>query len=123
MRSDSTAKPAGKDALAATVQTDTELPAELQWRLQERVKELNLLHVATRLLQGNRLSLQATLTEVAALLPPAWQYPELCQARIRYGRTQATTPFWGESPWKLSTSFTTGDGREGFVEVIYLEQM
>lgn len=98
-------------------------PDALQWRLHEREKELSLLHTATRLLQGSRLSLQATLTEVAALLPPAWQYPELCQARIRYGRTQATTPFWGESPWKLSTRFTTSDGREGVVEVIYLEQM
>lgn len=123
MHSDSIDKHSGKDAPTANSHTDpAEPPAELQWRLQERVKELNLLHVATRLLQGSRLSLQATLTEVAALLPPAWQYPDLCQARIRYGRTQATTPFWGESPWKLSTSFTTSDGREGVVEVIYLEQ-
>lgn len=122
MRSDSSDKHPGKDVLAAAAHAETDLPAELQWRLQERVKELNLLHVATRLLQGSRLSLQATLTEVAALLPPAWQYPDLCQARIRCGRTQATTPFWGESPWKLSTSFTTNDGREGVVEVIYLEQ-
>jgi EAL domain-containing protein (putative c-di-GMP-specific phosphodiesterase class I) len=122
MRPDSSNKPSGKDAAPPALPTNTEPPAELQWRLQERVKELNLLHVATRLLQGNRMSLLATLTEIAALLPPAWQYPELCQARIRYGRTQATTPFWGESPWKLSTSFTTSDGREGVVEVIYLEQ-
>lgn len=122
MHSDSTDKNSGKDVLAANAHEGDEAPAELQWRLQERVKELNLLHVATRLLQGSRMSLLATLTEVAALLPPAWQYPELCQARIRYGRTQATTPFWGESPWKLATSFTTSDGREGVVEVIYLEQ-
>lgn len=97
-------------------------PDELEWRLQERVKELNLLHAATRLFQGSRLPLQVVLTELVMLLPPAWQYPDLCQARIRYGRTQATTPFWCESPWKLTTSFTTGDGRDGVVEVVYLQQ-
>jgi EAL domain-containing protein (putative c-di-GMP-specific phosphodiesterase class I) len=101
---------------------DIAAPDELGWRLQERVKELNLLHVTTRLLQSKRPPLQVVLTELVALLPPAWQYPDVCQARIRYGRTEASTPFWCDSPWKLSTRFTTSDGRDGVIEVVYLQQ-
>ena len=98
-------------------------PDELEWRLQERVKELNLLHATTRLLQSNRAPLQVVLTELAALLPPAWQHPDVCQARIRYGTTEASTPFWFDSPWKMTTAFSTSDGDDGVVEVAYLQQM
>ncbi|MEY4640203.1 MAG: hypothetical protein RLZZ227_197 [Pseudomonadota bacterium] len=97
-------------------------PREIERQLQERVKELALLHVATRVLQSKRLPLQVVLTELAAQLPSAWQYPDICQARISYGDIEACTPFWCDMPWKMSTGFTTGDGRSGLIEVVYLQQ-
>jgi EAL domain-containing protein (putative c-di-GMP-specific phosphodiesterase class I) len=122
MRSDSTKNLPHSDAARMLVSAAVPTPAELERKLQERIKELNLLHASTRLLQGKRLTLQVVLTELAALLPPAWQYPDVCQARISYGGTTACTPFWCDSPWKMSTAFTTRDGRSGVIEVVYLQQ-
>lgn len=91
-------------------------------RLRERVKELTLLHAAARLLQGNRRSDQTTLNELAALLPPAWQHATICHARIRYGTLEARTSGWRDSAWKISRTFVTQDGRDGTVEVVYLQE-
>ena len=87
--------------------------------LGERVKELRLLHAVARLLQSERPFNLDLLTELVALMPPAWQYPECCAARIAYGGIEATTPGWQESPWKQSASFATASG-DGIIEVVYL---
>ena len=87
--------------------------------LGERVKELRLVHAVARLLQSDRPFNLDLLTELVALLPPAWQYPECCEARIAYGGIEATTRGWRESAWKQSASFATASG-DGIIEVVYL---
>ena len=89
--------------------------------LGKRVKELQLLHATARLLQSDRPLDRALLEELVVLMPPAWQYPECCEAHIIYGDLQVSTPRWRHSAWKQSTSFATGEGR-GLVEVVYLEE-
>ena len=89
--------------------------------LGERVKELQLLHATARLLQTDRPLDRALLEELVVLLPPAWQYPECCEARITYGDLEVSTPGWRHSAWKQSTSFAISEGR-GLVEVVYLEE-
>ena len=90
--------------------------------LRERVKELTALHETARLLQQERPVDQDFLAEWVALLPPAWQYPEICEARVAYNGLTAATPGWRETPWKQSVSFTTGDGQSGVIEVVYLDE-
>jgi len=87
--------------------------------LGERVKELRLVHAVARLLQSDRPFNLDLLTELVALMPPAWQYPECCEARIAYGGIDATTSGWRESAWKQSASFATASG-DGIIEVVYL---
>lgn len=89
--------------------------------LGERVKELQLLHATARLLQSDRPVDRTLLEELVVLLPPAWQYPECCEARITYGDLEVSTPQWRHSAWKQSSSFATSEGR-GLVEVAYLEE-
>lgn len=88
--------------------------------LQERVKELRLLHDAARLLQQNRTSALELLQRLVGMFPEAWQYSECCEARIAYRDTEAATAGWRDSPWKQSVEFTTSHGK-GSVEVIYTE--
>jgi PAS domain S-box-containing protein len=88
--------------------------------LGERVKELHLLHATARLLQPERPFDRALLQELVMLLPPAWQYPACCEARIRCGDTEVTTPGWRASPWRQAVSFMTSRGPGG-IEVVYLE--
>ncbi len=90
--------------------------------LEERVKELRLLHEAARLLQADRASDDELLfQELVERIPQAWQYPAICKARITYGDAVVSSPGWSESPWRQSTTFTTSEG-VGVIEVAYLEE-
>jgi hypothetical protein len=48
---------------------------------KERLKELTCINETTQILKENR-SVGETLTQVAQILPRAWQYPEMTVARI-----------------------------------------
>ncbi len=89
--------------------------------LTERVKELTALHGAARILQDDRRPVTELLEEMIALVPPAWQYPEITCARITFGRDEVRTPGFVESPWRQQAAFTTGDGRSGRIDVFYSE--
>jgi PAS domain S-box-containing protein len=87
--------------------------------LGERVKELTVLHGAARLLEGDRPLGEALLAELVSLLPPGWQYPEICAARIEWGGMAAETPGWRDTPWTQSATFE-GGGQRGRIAVGYL---
>jgi Signal transduction histidine kinase len=87
----------------------------------ERVKELTALHRTVRLLHDSPKPIEEVLTQMVALLPPAWQYPEITLARITFDNMVFTTPTFVESPWKQTASWVTQDGANGMIEVIYRE--
>jgi signal transduction histidine kinase len=89
--------------------------------LGERVKELTALHATSRLLQQDRPVDTGLLAELVALLPPAWQYPEICEAHIIVGDLEAATPRWRTTPWMQSAGVAIGSGSAGRIEVAYLE--
>jgi two-component system sensor histidine kinase/response regulator len=90
--------------------------------LNERVKELTALHRAARLLQTDHPIDQPLLDQFVMLLPSAWQYPDICEAQIRYGALAARTPRWRDTPWRLTAHFATSDGVSGVLEVAYLQE-
>ena len=89
--------------------------------LGERVKELRLLHAAARLLQRDRPYTPEVLAELVVMVPAAWQHPEICAARIRYGSAEAVSPGWCETPWRQAAAFATREA-EGVVEVVYVRE-
>jgi len=94
----------------------------LVWALGERVKELTALHGAARILQDHQKSPALILQEIVALLPPAWQYPEITCARIAFRDIEAATPAFVRTRWLQSAAFTTREGVGGLIEVIYREE-
>jgi len=90
--------------------------------LSERVKELTALHGVVRLLQDSRVPLDEALQQVVLLLPPAWQYPDIAVARIQIMGVVAITPRFRETPWMQCASLATSAGRQGSLEVGYLEE-
>ena len=52
------------------------------WALHERVKELTCLFEIARIMGEPDLALPVMLQRIVHVLPPAWQYPERCIARI-----------------------------------------
>jgi signal transduction histidine kinase len=92
----------------------------VQHSLQERVKELTALHRTARLLQDSSRPLDEVMPAVAALLPPAWQFPDLAAGRISCRSQAWATPGFRETPWRQAETFALRNGEPGTVEVCYL---
>lgn len=108
--------------LFQAVQQEVAERARALHALGERVKELTALHAIARLLQDLSTPLPHVLQAIAGLLPPAWQYPEVTEARLAFEQLVATTPGYAASPWVQRADFSTSDGRRGSVEVVYLAE-
>jgi signal transduction histidine kinase len=89
--------------------------------LGERVKELRLLHRAADLLQPEEPFNRELLDSLVREIPTAWMYPECCVARITYGRSEAMTDGWRETPWMQKATFRAA-GLDGTIEVAYTEE-
>jgi len=94
----------------------------IQHLLGERVKELTALHRTARILQQHGRPDEALMGEIAALLPEAWQYPEVAAARIRFRGRDYVTPGFAESPWLQRAAFGDGTGAAGEVALAYLAE-
>ena len=107
---------------AALTLAQRELEARLRavHDLGERVKELRLLHHAARLLQHDRPSDRALFQQLVDHIPAAWQYPECCAARIRFGELEVSTSRFQMTEWSQSVAFETTAG-VGAIDVVYLE--
>jgi two-component system, NarL family, sensor histidine kinase UhpB len=94
---------------------------QLIHQLGERVKELTAIHHAARILQDETKSESELLREIVALLPPAWQYPEITVGRIVFGGMEFKTADFTPTRWSQAAEFTAG-GSQGVIEVYYLEE-
>jgi signal transduction histidine kinase len=99
---------------------DTQEKENLVWALGERVKELTALHGVARLLQDGNKAPASILAETCALLPSAWQYPEITAARISIGDIEVATPHFRLTNWRQSASFAAGGAAQGQIDVVYL---
>lgn len=88
----------------------------------ERIKELTALHSTALLFQDETITLPELLQKIVALLPPAWQYPEITEARILYGDIEFTTLDFHQTVWTQKTEFITSYGKNGCIEVVYTEE-
>ncbi len=87
--------------------------------LVERVKELTCLHGIARATGQRGIPLAPILEGIAALLPPAWQYPEAARARITLdGQAYGTAHFAEGWPRQAAPLIVRGQTR-GAVEVAY----
>jgi pyruvate,water dikinase len=92
--------------------------------LQERAKELNCLYQVQELLNNPQLSLDQVCQGITEAIPPGWQYPELCCARITINKhlLHQTNNFL-ETPWKQSAEIVVSGERIGEIEVFYSADM
>src|SRR3954471_7193450 len=74
--------------------------------LGERVKELTALHATGRVLNESHDPGRA-LGQVVALLPGAWQYPEIATAHIAVGDIDVRTEGFEPTPWLQRAEFST----------------
>ena len=90
--------------------------------LGERAKELNCLYEVQELLGTPEITIDKLCQGIVNILPPGWQYPDVCQAEITYdGKTFHTRGF-KESPWVQSAKIIVQDEVIGQIGVYYLEE-
>ncbi len=95
---------------------------QAQAALRERVKELTGLYNLAQLSERPEISLEELLQGIAALLPPAWQYPEIAIGRIVLdGHSYSSAPDSG-GKLRQRTQIVVGGLERGMVEVIYREE-
>jgi len=88
---------------------------------KERLKELTCINETTQIIKENR-SIAETLTQIAKILPRAWQYPEMTVARIWFEGKEYTSQGFREGDWKQAQKFETIGMRKGEIEVFYLKK-
>jgi predicted nucleotidyltransferase len=90
--------------------------------LQEREKELNCLYEVEETMSEASLPLEEALRKIVAKLPAGWQYPDACQAKIRYGDFEVQTKGFRNSPWVQNADILVQEEIVGRVTVCYTEE-
>jgi signal transduction histidine kinase len=101
------------------VLTVTLLNQRARAALRERVKEMTCLYRIAKADEQPNTTMGQLLLNIAELLPPAWQYPELTSARIVIdGKSYETNGFW-DGQYKQSAKIVIDEKERGVVEVVY----
>jgi signal transduction histidine kinase len=95
--------------------------ARIEWALHERVKELTCLYGIAQVVERAGGDPEQALEEIVALLPPAWQYPEITAARIRIDERTWQTPGAGPAADTQAADVHVHGAMRGRVEVAYRE--
>lgn len=91
--------------------------------LQERAKELNCLYRVDEILARADPPTDEVLQSVVAAIPPGWQYPGLCGARLVVEGRTFQTPGFEPTPWMQSSPVVVQGEEAGRLEVAYREAM
>ena len=91
--------------------------------LQERAKELNCLYRVGELLSQMDRPLEEIFGGIVEVLPPGWQYPNDCQARITFEQKVVQIPDYVVSPWVQEANIVVQGEVLGSVEVSYKSEM
>lgn len=90
-----------------------------QWRLRERVKELDCLYRVLELTLSSAHSVPDACTEIAGMLPQSLLHEAIASARIRVHGEEYRSPDWQPPARFLRADIYTGTNLSGFVEVSY----
>ncbi|RZN44751.1 PAS domain S-box protein [archaeon] len=89
-------------------------------KLRERVKELNTLYKISKVMTKKNIPFEQQLSKIAEIIPPGWQYSEICCSRITIGPTSVTSPRFREGRWSQKEKIFYQGEPIGCVEVHYL---
>ncbi|MBU0753963.1 MAG: PEP/pyruvate-binding domain-containing protein, partial [Planctomycetes bacterium] len=90
--------------------------------LTERAKELTCLYAIEELLKKPDTDIAHVCSGIIESIPPGWQYPEICQARIVLHEKVFQSLRFEESPWMLSADVVMQDETVGNVSVYYTRE-
>jgi pyruvate, water dikinase len=95
----------------------------LVWFLSERAKELSCLYKIEGLLNKPDANLAEICQGVIEAIPPGWQYPDICVAKITIEGFSSQSPNFKETPWVQIAEIRVQDKKVGRLSVYYLSEM
>lgn len=90
--------------------------------LNERIKELNCLYSLTNILKDKTISFEDSFQKIVEVIPLAWQYPEICCARITIKNKEYKTKNFQITKWCQVSNIILDNKKIGSLEVYYLEE-
>jgi len=90
--------------------------------LKERAKELNCLYEIQELLNNTSKNTNEILTGIVKAIPPGWQYPDICKAKLTYKNKTVKSENFKETNWVLYSDIKVQDETIGKLEVFYTEE-
>ena len=91
--------------------------------LQERAKELTCLYRVNEICNRQQASLDEIFRDVIGVLPPGWQYPAECQARITADGVVYEPQELTGTPWVQVAPIRVQGEAVGSVEVFYVRDL
>lgn len=95
---------------------------ELVHELQERAKELNCLYKVQELLNNPEASIPEVCQGIIEAIPPGWQYPNICQARIILDEKTYQTEGFFDTAWSQTAPIVVQDEVVGEITVAYTRE-
>lgn len=90
--------------------------------LKERAKELNCLYDVQETLSKPGISIEDAFKEIIEIIPPGWQYSEICQSEITLGEMTFRSLGFVKTPWVQSSDIVVQDQVAGQISVYYTEE-
>jgi len=90
--------------------------------LKERAKELNCLYEVQETLGQPGVKTQEALNRIIEVIPPGWQYPEICQSEITFGENVFQSAEFVKTPWVQHSDIIMQDQAVGRISVYYTEE-
>jgi predicted nucleotidyltransferase len=90
--------------------------------LQERAKELECLYRIDELLHQSGLPFPEVMAGIIRAIPPAWQYPAICRARLTVAGVVEASPGFVAGQWLQSAPILVEGEPVGTLEVSYAQE-
>ncbi len=90
--------------------------------LREHAKELSCLYKVEEILKDYDSNLEDVLNAIIKAIPPGWQYPGHCRARIIYQGREYHSADFSATEWVLTNDIRIRDRTVGVIEVYYTEE-
>ncbi|MBN1221914.1 MAG: PEP/pyruvate-binding domain-containing protein [Candidatus Aminicenantes bacterium] len=95
----------------------------LIWGLQERAKELNCLYKIEEVMNKPDSDIDEVCRGIIEAIPPGWQYPDICIARVKLGEKSYYSPGFEKTLWVQSANIQVQDKNVGEINVYYTKEM
>jgi len=105
------------------MEEQTQAAIKMLEALTERAKELTCLYAIEESLREPDTDIDQVCEKIIQAIPPGWQFPETCVARITMEGKEYRSHNFEETPWQQTANIVQLDQVVGTIDIYYLREM